>query len=723
MKKVRHGGLWYRDGMYNCRLPIEICERIIDLIAIHYYSNFTIAKLALVCKAWIPRSRWHLARRFTVKNSTQLSRGLPIFRKWIAAGLKPESILVDASDKSPHPTPSLQSHKSHNDSRHIRKDNKLTSDIVPTIRGHDYWFYSLPTSLPGVWRNVSIITLKHVDFTRAHPTFISGFALARVLYGLPQIQTLHLEGITMERHYPFSNDDHSSCPLQSLLEPVNRTSAFDSLRFLGVEVQSSKQASVVELFLPHVPNLSTLRLALTPENDSDIAEPISLTSNTSLESLEISIIHVLFKAKRQNLRKTVHIALAGIIPSLASSKLRRVRITLGTTIALNMKDFVNPIATWNSLDLFFSRKDVFPHLERVTFVGWVLHKEDAVDFRPFLVCTRARRRKLRPVPLQIVIYTGFMRTKQRQDSPKTDLRPLKRSFSVSFITSVCYLLHRLHVQGPDRPSKNDQSEMHMCKCEPCTSVAFGNVLKTVALGFGAVHSTGSDFLLKHVPVSGNNVKLYRRDELQGFIVAMKHAQPYLQLDNELLGDDTLTRFYGQYGLTPMDSTNGDPVLSLSPKTIATIIHRLTSPAPPRTDAEIHKKLEIFAGNNPQYVTSLAAALAKAKSGKTWNALFNELWGSQIRRGLRSCAPRKPAQVSLPSFQQRFGRVPPPPPAPPSNRQGVPPLYVPGQAAPRRPTAYGQSTTGSSQQHSSSSSRYSQQQGGSRSQRGTGGSHS
>ncbi|KAI0784316.1 hypothetical protein C8Q75DRAFT_390610 [Abortiporus biennis] len=289
MKKVRHGGLWYRDGI-----------------------NFTIAKLALVCKAWIPRSRWHLARRFTVKNSTQLSRGLPIFRKWIAAGLKPESILVDASDKSPHPTPSLQSHKSHNDSRHIRKDNKLTSDIVPTIRGHDYWFYSLPTSLPGVWRNVSIITLKHVDFTRAHPTFISGFALARslrtlhliksnfgspesysrVLYGLPQIQTLHLEGITMERHYPFSNgdsnratrirlqklsitgfstDDHSSCPLQSLLEPVNRTSAFDSLRFLGVEVQSSKQASVVELFLPHVPNLSTLRLALTPENDSDIA--------------------------------------------------------------------------------------------------------------------------------------------------------------------------------------------------------------------------------------------------------------------------------------------------------------------------------------------------------------------------------------------------------------------------------------------------------------------
>ncbi|KAI0925674.1 hypothetical protein AcV5_008350 [Taiwanofungus camphoratus] len=82
--------------------PIEIFERIIDFLSgdhPFWLDRQTLSYCALTCRAWLPRSRYHLFHDVTIRNSRQLYR----FAKQLTASPHLDGLVDELSIVYPHP--------------------------------------------------------------------------------------------------------------------------------------------------------------------------------------------------------------------------------------------------------------------------------------------------------------------------------------------------------------------------------------------------------------------------------------------------------------------------------------------------------------------------------------------------------------------------------------------------------------------------------------------
>lgn len=72
--------------MENSRLPIEICERVIDecFDLGNFYKHKTLQACALTCSVWLPRSQYNLYREVYLHDSGQTSKRAA----WVVESLK-----------------------------------------------------------------------------------------------------------------------------------------------------------------------------------------------------------------------------------------------------------------------------------------------------------------------------------------------------------------------------------------------------------------------------------------------------------------------------------------------------------------------------------------------------------------------------------------------------------------------------------------------------------
>lgn len=146
------------------RLPIEICERIIDFIANTFPTGeHHLIPLTLVCRAWLPRCRFHLCRVVSLHSREGLEAYSRLFTHFpqLADRVHQLSIFGDKST------------------------NK--GSIVDT------WVSQIPTLLPPL-PNLRDIYLRNVDLVRQHPAFLRFYTRLRRTSSIESINnhlTLH----------------------------------------------------------------------------------------------------------------------------------------------------------------------------------------------------------------------------------------------------------------------------------------------------------------------------------------------------------------------------------------------------------------------------------------------------------------------------------------------------------------------------------------------------
>ncbi|KAI0767400.1 hypothetical protein C8Q74DRAFT_1280163 [Fomes fomentarius] len=71
----------YLPAMDNSRFPVETCEYIIDSVAhVHYARHIdrgrydTWCRIALICSAWLPRSRFNMYRTVQLQRLNQVNQ-------------------------------------------------------------------------------------------------------------------------------------------------------------------------------------------------------------------------------------------------------------------------------------------------------------------------------------------------------------------------------------------------------------------------------------------------------------------------------------------------------------------------------------------------------------------------------------------------------------------------------------------------------------------------
>lgn len=80
------------NGMLDCKIPLEVCEQIIDCVAEEplpapidsfFFRTLlrTLASCALTCRSWCPRARYHRMSHVFVNSLSQLDHRLPSTRR------------------------------------------------------------------------------------------------------------------------------------------------------------------------------------------------------------------------------------------------------------------------------------------------------------------------------------------------------------------------------------------------------------------------------------------------------------------------------------------------------------------------------------------------------------------------------------------------------------------------------------------------------------------
>ncbi|KAI0782654.1 hypothetical protein C8Q75DRAFT_811581 [Abortiporus biennis] len=169
-------------------IPIELWEKVIDFVDVEDRRRLEdgqwmtarhgdISACALTCRAWLDRSRYHLAQDVTIISQRQLSSLSIFFRSRDKLGLLPCRSLT------------------------------ISSSTPPQSNDADYWHSAIPITLSHAIKQVEVMKCVGLSFTNAHPGFIQHLSTARAL------NTLQLELVnfsTMDQFLQFL------CALRSL---------------------------------------------------------------------------------------------------------------------------------------------------------------------------------------------------------------------------------------------------------------------------------------------------------------------------------------------------------------------------------------------------------------------------------------------------------------------------------------------------------------------------
>lgn len=128
----------------------------------------------------------------------------------------------------------------------------------------DSWSFEMPTSGPGLGKNLKIIRLRHIDITNwSH--------LASFLLRIPCLETLEIEQVRVLV-------PHSDPPLEHIV--------LATLRNLKITVLPTADKTLVENLV--LPNLTTLAISGQAEGDADVNMVISLLErNHNLKMLDL----------------------------------------------------------------------------------------------------------------------------------------------------------------------------------------------------------------------------------------------------------------------------------------------------------------------------------------------------------------------------------------------------------------------------------------------------
>ncbi|KAL4243226.1 hypothetical protein ABKN59_000941 [Abortiporus biennis] len=144
-------------------LPTEVCEQVMDKIAEDllqtniYFRDVNFSQLtscALVCRAWLPRSRYHMYRFIRIKNPEDLSMFRAITRQSSCAS--PRFLGIYPSE-FPHPS------GKHNETSPLNSS----------------WISSIPIQISSAIRQLEVLSISNVDMRNTHPKFNAALSVAR----------------------------------------------------------------------------------------------------------------------------------------------------------------------------------------------------------------------------------------------------------------------------------------------------------------------------------------------------------------------------------------------------------------------------------------------------------------------------------------------------------------------------------------------------------------
>lgn len=178
--------------MDDSRLPIELCERIIDLAGCEPWGGTgrilyaPLYACCLVCQAWFPRARYNLYFRVALRTA----RHLKLFLDVAAAGVRTREIELHL------PLRTSPQHKDEDAEASLA--SPLLTDAARDVRVlslvHSEWLY--PRAYIGLlaahFAAVTTLTFDHV-------TFATGGDLARMVWSLPHLRDVTCRG-TIVKH-------------------------------------------------------------------------------------------------------------------------------------------------------------------------------------------------------------------------------------------------------------------------------------------------------------------------------------------------------------------------------------------------------------------------------------------------------------------------------------------------------------------------------------------
>ncbi|KAI0785977.1 hypothetical protein C8Q75DRAFT_773668 [Abortiporus biennis] len=144
-------------------LPTEVCEQVMDKIAEDllqtniYFRDVNFSQLtscALVCRAWLPRSRYHMYRFIRIKSPEDLSMFRAITQQSSCASLR---FLGIYPSEFPHPS------GKHNETSPLNSS----------------WISSIPIQISSAIRQLEVLSISNVDMRNTHPKFNAALSVAR----------------------------------------------------------------------------------------------------------------------------------------------------------------------------------------------------------------------------------------------------------------------------------------------------------------------------------------------------------------------------------------------------------------------------------------------------------------------------------------------------------------------------------------------------------------
>ncbi|THH32795.1 hypothetical protein EUX98_g1380 [Antrodiella citrinella] len=241
------------------RLPIEICERIIDSVAwsdvntaeAHEGDEPSLLCCILVCRAWVPRCRFVLSY---TEVDLRSHNDLVFFSRFFAV--------------YPHTASNVEQLRIYG-----RKENETST--------YDSWFSSVPAMLPAL-PNLVTLSILDVDLSHQHPNIFmlySKFKLAsELVHGLilTRVSFLHFSQVARLAYAIGARTvSVDRCPLSLPIfnSRVNRLPPPNTLHtVIEMEISSDAWSELIKVpsdWLLAFPNLQFLEITLPRYKDAD----------------------------------------------------------------------------------------------------------------------------------------------------------------------------------------------------------------------------------------------------------------------------------------------------------------------------------------------------------------------------------------------------------------------------------------------------------------------
>ncbi|KIP06156.1 hypothetical protein PHLGIDRAFT_469192 [Phlebiopsis gigantea 11061_1 CR5-6] len=362
-------------------LPIEVCERIIDYVAIESAAFVPSSGLApqyqlrqrhmdlvacgLTCRAWLARSTYHLSMRLMIHSTRQLEQAAQLLKENPARSTSIRSLYI-CSPPRPY-TPQ------DGDQRFSQ-----WSHIVPTL---------LYDHLPSLDK----LILVDLNWRHFHPSFwllapkftqpVTDLCIHRLLIDSPvkfisllaMFPSLRLLQVTTMVYFDSSRS--------AAISPRTKQVILNDLE--EIDISSTSQITPILSWLSgRTPHLHTLKLNLLQACDSlpSLIHQCSFLSDLQLKfarlsaedmrvtwgSLDLKEIKALQYLRLEGDEDQLT-SFAECLPTLRSAEVKEISLSLASPVLHSLDTIRAAAPRWQLLDSLLTKKS-YPKLERVVFV-------------------------------------------------------------------------------------------------------------------------------------------------------------------------------------------------------------------------------------------------------------------------------------------------------------------------------------------------------------------